>query len=55
MTLIKRQCPRCNSARVIGFTREGVYSLNCLTCGNIERIDDREQALVAWCVEVDNG
>ena len=49
--ILKRICPKCKSQDVIGITKDGIYSLNCLRCKHVERVYDHDQALMAWHVE----
>jgi len=51
MAFLKRQCPKCWSDRVIGFTDMGTYTLSCLNCEHHEKIQDAVQAAEAWYVE----
>lgn len=46
--IVKRLCPECKSDRVIGFTHEGTYSMNCLTCKHVEQFSNQEDAMAAW-------
>lgn len=49
--IMKLICPKCKSDRVIGYTHEGLFSLNCRTCKFIQTFDDRQLDLGEWYVE----